>query len=170
MHVVRNHLKAMWPAGGVGDEPSVGFVALFQCPAIVDPDDLVTRVAEPPRDHRIGGVLDEALAQAVVRVLLACRTAEDVVDFLEATDINRDSFIDYKEFMDELSAKERHKSQTSGIEEEGVPAVVGGAATVPGGDSGQKAFRPESWDCVDQRLATCERSSDDHGGVATQPS
>ena len=35
--------------------------------------------------------------------------AEDVVDFVEALDKNRDGFIDYKEFMDEFTAANRRR-------------------------------------------------------------
>ena len=35
--------------------------------------------------------------------------AEDVVDFVETLDKNRDGFIDYKEFMDEFTAATRRR-------------------------------------------------------------
>eukprot|EP01047_Picozoa_sp_COSAG01_P047579 COSAG01_NODE_4559_length_4922_cov_3.073813_1_plen_1390_part_10 len=74
-----------------------------------------------------GGELSGALRW--LDVPARCCSPEDVVDFLEAVDIDRNGHIDYKEFMDELSLKSRHKQDDT--EEAEVAADATAVPTLP---------------------------------------
>ena len=78
-----------------------------------------------------GGELSAAMRW--LGVPAPCRSSEDVVDFLDTVDLDRDGYISYKEFMDELVPKRRHRPELldDAAEEEGTPAVQASADVVP---------------------------------------
>src|SRR6266704_4907097 len=69
MHVVGERLDSTREAGGVGHEPASAVAR--DLPAVVDHDVLVSRVAQPARDHRVRRFPDQLGAHVAMKVIPA---------------------------------------------------------------------------------------------------